>query len=111
MESTLHHAIKRVNPRRPFTVTAEGLRRIVLGLSSTGLKGEIGDVVDVSLIASGQAHHQAKPLRSTQLARVSARTASRVRELVEGAVADRELPAGLVPDSVACALTLPTEAF
>ncbi|MEB0081551.1 electron transfer flavoprotein subunit alpha/FixB family protein [Glaciimonas sp. Gout2] len=68
MESTLHHAIKRVNPRRPFTVTAEGLRRIVLGLSSTGLKGEIGDVVDVSLIASGQAHHQAKPLRSTQLA-------------------------------------------
>ena len=71
MESTLdhgNHGIKRVNPRRPFTLTVDGLRRIVLGLSSAGIPGGIGDVADVSSFSGGQAHQPAKPLRSTQLA-------------------------------------------
>ena len=28
------NAIRRINPRRPYTLTAEGLRRIVLGQSA-----------------------------------------------------------------------------
>lgn len=71
MESTLHHSIRRINPRRAYTVTAEGLRRIVLGLSCTGITGEIdeiGKTADVSSIVGGHAHQQVKPLRTTQMA-------------------------------------------
>jgi electron transfer flavoprotein alpha subunit len=49
------HAIKRIDPRRPFSITAEDLRRITLG--------ETGVAMDYPLTHSG--HHDAqKPLRT-----------------------------------------------
>ena len=56
---------KRINPRRPFTVTAAGLRRIVPGLIDPD--GSCDQDGGLSMI-SGQTHHQAKPLRTTELA-------------------------------------------
>ena len=51
------NAIRRINPRRPYTLTAEGLRRIVLGQSAAA-----GD--DASTPAQTGDASAAKPLRS-----------------------------------------------
>jgi electron transfer flavoprotein alpha subunit len=50
------HAIKRIDPRRPFSITAEGLRRITLG--------ESGVAMDYPLVNSGR-HDLPKPRRTT----------------------------------------------
>ena len=49
--------IKRINPRRPFSITAEGLKRITLGF--VGVSG------DVNAAALGGHREQAKPCRTT----------------------------------------------
>ncbi|MGS0743642.1 electron transfer flavoprotein subunit alpha/FixB family protein [Glaciimonas sp. GG7] len=54
----MQSANKRINPRRPFTVTADGLKRLVLG------EMDAGD--DVGTLILGHAHPQIKPLRTTQ---------------------------------------------
>lgn len=54
------HTIKRIDPRRPFSVTAEGLKRITLGV--------IGSAGDVDLAALGGHREQAKPRRTTSAA-------------------------------------------
>jgi electron transfer flavoprotein alpha subunit len=52
------NALKRIDPRRPFTITAEGLKRITLGV--TGVAGSL------DFAAHGVAHReQAKPRRAT----------------------------------------------
>ena len=51
------NAIRRINPRRPYTHTAEGLKRIVLGQSAS-----VGE--DASTPAQAGAASAAKPLRS-----------------------------------------------
>jgi electron transfer flavoprotein alpha subunit len=50
------HAIKRIDPRRPFSITAEGLRRITLG--------ETGVAMDYALTHGGHRDLH-KPLRTT----------------------------------------------
>jgi len=60
MDMAVHSGIKRVDPRRPFTVTADGLKRIVLGEVGAG------GTSDLLSLAGGHAHHQVKPIRSTQ---------------------------------------------
>jgi len=62
MDMSVHSGIKRINPRRPFTVTAEGLKRIVLGEIG------VGGSADLLSLAGGHAHQQAKPMRTTQAA-------------------------------------------
>ncbi|WP_213776188.1 electron transfer flavoprotein subunit alpha/FixB family protein [Caballeronia sp. dw_276] len=54
------HTIKRIDPRRPFSVTAEGLKRITLGV--------IGAAGDVELAALGGHREQAKPRRTMSAA-------------------------------------------
>lgn len=61
MDMAVNSGIKRINPRRPFTVTADGLKRIVLGEIGAG------GASDVLSLAGGHTHSQAKPLRSTQV--------------------------------------------
>ena len=52
------NTLKRIDPRRPFTITAEGLKRITLGM--TGVAGSLEFAV------AGAAHReQAKPRRTT----------------------------------------------
>ena len=50
------HTIKRIDPRRPFSVTAEGLKRITLGF--------VGVAGDVHAAALGGHREQAKPRRT-----------------------------------------------
>jgi len=57
------HTIKRIDPRRPFSVTAEGLRRITLGF--VGVSG------DVHAATLGGHREQAKPRRTTATAQRS----------------------------------------
>jgi electron transfer flavoprotein alpha subunit len=61
MDMAVNSSIKRINPRRPFTVTADGLKRIVLGEIGAG------GTADVLSLAGGHTHSQVKPLRSTQV--------------------------------------------
>ncbi|CDY75032.1 Electron transfer flavoprotein, alpha subunit [Caballeronia glathei] len=49
--------IKRIDPRRPFTITAEGLKRITLGA--------VGTAGAMDFVASGGHREQAKPRRTT----------------------------------------------
>jgi electron transfer flavoprotein alpha subunit len=51
------HTIKRIDPRRPFSITAEGLKRITLGF--------VGVTGDVQAGALGGHREQAKPRRTT----------------------------------------------
>ncbi len=52
------NSLKRIDPRRPFTITADGLRRITLGV--TGVAGSL------EFTAHGASHReQAKPRRTT----------------------------------------------
>jgi len=55
--------IKRIDPRRPFSITAEGLKRITLGF--------VGVVGDVQAGAMGGHREQAKPRRTTTIAQRS----------------------------------------
>lgn len=57
------HAIKRVDPRRPFSVTPQGLKRITLG--------ETGTAGAANLAARGGHREQAKPRRTTSAAQRS----------------------------------------
>lgn len=67
------HAIKRIDPRRPFSVTAEGLKRITLG--------ELGTASgSMNLALSGGHREQVKPLRTN---------AAAVRTLLVAAHSDR----------------------
>lgn len=52
-----HGGIRRIDPRRPFTINADGLKRIVLG--QTGGGGSI----DLQEASHGQKHQPAKPVR------------------------------------------------
>jgi len=54
------HTIKRIDPRRPFSVTAEGLKRITLGV--------IGTAGELNLAALSGHREQAKPRRTTSAA-------------------------------------------
>jgi electron transfer flavoprotein alpha subunit len=54
------HTIKRIDPRRPFLVTAEGLKRITLGVIGTA-----GAAGDADLAALGGHREQAKPRRTS----------------------------------------------
>jgi electron transfer flavoprotein alpha subunit len=54
------HTIKRIDPRRFFSITAEGLKRITLGV--------IGTATDAGLAAPGAHREQAKPRRTTATA-------------------------------------------
>ena len=54
------HTIKRIDPRRPFSVTAEGLKRITLGV--------VGAAGDADLVALGGHREQVKPQRTTSAA-------------------------------------------
>ncbi|AIY40617.1 Electron transfer flavoprotein [Collimonas arenae] len=56
MDMTIHGGIKRVDPRRSFTVNAEGLKRIVLGQIG-------GGSVDFSLAHQSLLHQALKPVR------------------------------------------------
>src|SRR5260370_33707506 len=51
------HTIKRIDPRRPFSITAEGLKRITLGF--------VGTAGENNLAALGGHREQAKPRRTT----------------------------------------------
>jgi electron transfer flavoprotein alpha subunit len=55
--------IKRIDPRRPFSITAEGLKRITLGF--------VGVAGDSNLSALGGHREQAKPRRTTSAAQLS----------------------------------------
>jgi electron transfer flavoprotein alpha subunit len=55
--------IKRIDPRRPFSITAEGLKRITLGF--------VGVAGDGNLTALGGHRDQAKPRRTTSAAQRS----------------------------------------
>ncbi len=57
------HTIKRIDPRRPFSITAEGLRRITLGFVGTGEA--------LNPAALGGHREQAKPRRTTAAAQRS----------------------------------------
>ena len=57
------HTIKRIDPRRPFSITAEGLKRITLGF--VGVAGE------VQAAAPGAHREQAKPRRTMAAAQRS----------------------------------------
>ena len=57
------HTIKRIDPRRPFSITAEGLKRITLGFVGTGEA--------LKSAALGGHREQAKPRRSTAAAQRS----------------------------------------
>src|SRR5471032_2195923 len=57
------HTIKRIDPRRPFSVTAEGLKRITLGF--------VGVTGDVNAAALGGHREQAKPRRTMATAQRS----------------------------------------
>lgn len=57
------HTIKRIDPRRPFSITAEGLKRITLGF--VGVAGES------HAAALGGHREQAKPRRTTSAAQRS----------------------------------------
>jgi electron transfer flavoprotein alpha subunit len=57
------HTIKRIDPRRPFSITAEGLKRITLGFVGTGAA--------LDLAALGGHREQAKPRRTTATAQRS----------------------------------------
>ncbi|QIE27453.1 Protein FixB (plasmid) [Caballeronia sp. SBC1] len=57
------HTIKRIDPRRPFSITAEGLKRITLGF--------VGVAGDVQAAAPGAHREQAKPRRTTATAQRS----------------------------------------
>jgi electron transfer flavoprotein alpha subunit len=50
------HTIKRIDPRRPFSITAEGLKRITLGF--------VGAAGEQNLAALGGHREQAKPRRT-----------------------------------------------
>ena len=61
MDMAIQNNVRRVNPRRPFTVNADGIRRIVLGqLGDSG--GDNGDYGSQALIHN-QPHHAVKPVR------------------------------------------------
>jgi electron transfer flavoprotein alpha subunit len=60
---TTMHAIKRIDPRRPFSVTAEGLKRITLG--------ELGTAGEPNLEALGGHREQVKPRRTMAVAQRS----------------------------------------
>lgn len=62
MHAAEHDAIRRIDPRRPFTITAEGLIRITLGAAGVGA---LGLSSDAHALASG---HSEKPKgrRTTQ---------------------------------------------
>jgi len=60
---TIMHAIKRIDPRRPFSVTAEGLKRITLG--------ELGAAAAPNLEALGGHREQVKPRRTMAVAQRS----------------------------------------
>jgi electron transfer flavoprotein alpha subunit len=57
------HTIKRIDPRRPFSITAEGLKRITLGY--------VGVAGDGYVTALGGHREQAKPRRTTATAQRS----------------------------------------
>jgi electron transfer flavoprotein alpha subunit len=57
------HTIKRIDPRRPFSITAEGLKRITLGFAGTAGEQNLG--------ALGGHREQAKPRRTTAAAQRS----------------------------------------
>jgi electron transfer flavoprotein alpha subunit len=57
MDMAMQNSIRRINPRRPFTLNADGLKRIVLG--QIGGNDDGGMVV----LAHSQAHQLSKPLR------------------------------------------------
>lgn len=61
------HSIKRIDPRRPFTITAAGLKRIVLGAQAAA--GEAlggGAAVHLAQHAHPASHAAAKPRRTAQ---------------------------------------------
>lgn len=53
------NSLKRIDPRRPFTITGEGLKRITLGV--TGVSGAI----DFAAPSGGAHHEHVKPRRTT----------------------------------------------
>ncbi|SAL19549.1 electron transfer flavoprotein subunit alpha [Caballeronia sordidicola] len=53
------HTIKRIDPHRPFSVTAQGLRRITLGA--------VGAAGDTGFVALAGHREQAKPRRTTSM--------------------------------------------
>jgi len=57
----MNTTIKRIDPRRPFTITAEGLRRITLGAEHVA-----GASYDLAAHGGSHAHATAKTLRTTQ---------------------------------------------
>lgn len=63
MNDTLNLAVKRINPRRPYLITAAGLKRIVLG--ATRADGGTGDVFGAHAQAATRPGAQAKPRRTT----------------------------------------------
>jgi electron transfer flavoprotein alpha subunit len=58
-----HASLKRIDPRRPFTITPAGLKRIVLG-AQTQAGGALAQVTPIS--AHGTAGMAEKPRRTTQ---------------------------------------------
>ncbi|AEK62926.1 electron transfer flavoprotein subunit alpha/FixB family protein [Collimonas fungivorans] len=60
MDMAIQNNVRRVNPRRPFTVNADGVRRVVLGQLGDG--DAIGNCSSQALIHD-QPHHAAKPVR------------------------------------------------
>ncbi|PUA16714.1 electron transfer flavoprotein subunit alpha/FixB family protein [Glaciimonas sp. PCH181] len=56
----VHIDKNRINPRRPFSVTADGIKRFVLGETA------IGEASEVHAQVAGHNHQQAKPLRTIQ---------------------------------------------
>ncbi|NYH16990.1 electron transfer flavoprotein subunit alpha/FixB family protein [Paraburkholderia bryophila] len=70
------NTLKRIDPRRPFTITAEGLKRITLGMTA-----DVAGSLEVVASASGAAHRDQVKARRT--------TAAPQRVLLVAAHADR----------------------
>lgn len=70
------NTLKRIDPRRPFTITAEGLRRITLGMTA-----DMAGSLELGASASGAAHREQVKVRRT--------TAAPQRVLLVAAHADR----------------------
>lgn len=70
------NTLKRIDPRRPFTITAEGLRRITLGMTA-----DMAGSLELGASASGAAHREQVKARRT--------TAAPQRVLLVAAHADR----------------------
>jgi electron transfer flavoprotein alpha subunit len=65
-----HSNVKRIDPRRPFTITSAGLKRIVLGAMGAATTAAHGLPIDAQGAAAAAAHsaatRAAKPRRTTQ---------------------------------------------